>query len=143
MRARELMKAEPLTITADMRFLDIQRLLVVAQVGGAPVIDEQGAVVGIVSTSDLLRALDQALDEDVDEVRPTAGDAAEVELPEGLAAATARDLATPEVIWVDPDDPASAVAARMRAEGVHRVVVGRDGKLAGILTAFDLLRAVR
>lgn len=146
MRARDLMKPEPLTIPADMRFLEIQHLLVEAQIGGAPVVDDAGAIIGIVAASDLLRALDQALDEDLDEDLagvPATDDAPDVDLPEGLATATARDLATPEVIWVDPDDDAAAVAARMRSEAVHRVLVGRDGALAGILTAFDLLRAIR
>lgn len=147
MRARDLMKPEPLTIPANMRFLDIQHLLVEAQIGGAPVVDDAGAIIGIVAASDLLRALDQALDEDIDEDLAhhpaTTDDAPDVDLPEGLSTATARDLATPEVIWVDPDDDAAVVAARMRTEAVHRVLVGRDGALAGILTAFDLLRAIR
>ncbi len=39
--------------------------------------------------------------------------------------------------------PVDQVAERMRRERIHRVLVGSDGKLAGILTSFDLLGAVR
>ena len=45
-------------------------------------------------------------------------------------------------IWVSPDCAICEVARLMRAEGIHRVLVGHDRRLAGILTAFDLLQAV-
>ena len=51
-------------------------------------------------------------------------------------------IATPEIIFVSPDAPAAEVAQLMRTEGIHRVLVGTKQRLEGILTAFDLLRAV-
>ncbi|MBZ0238727.1 MAG: CBS domain-containing protein [Deltaproteobacteria bacterium] len=143
--ARDLMQPEPITIPAAMPFPQIQHLFVVARIGGAPVVDERGTVVGVVSTADLLGALDQAFDDDIDPAPP--GDPAPespsaIALPEGLGALTARELATPDAIWVSPEASPAEVARVMRAEGVHRVLVGRDGQLAGILTAFDLLRVM-
>jgi len=43
---------------------------------------------------------------------------------------------------VSPEMPLARVAQRMRADGIHRVLVGESGRLEGILTAFDLLRGV-
>lgn len=128
--AQDLMQKAVVTVAADLQFPQIRHLFVVARIGGAPVVDASGAVVGVISTTDLLGAIDQALDEDVD---PGADD---------LESLTALDLATPEVIWVSPTSTITEVAEVMRARGVHRVLVGTDGRLAGILTAFDLLQGL-
>ena len=137
LRARDLMQAPPITIAAHVHFLEIQHLFVRAGIGGAPVLDERGRVIGIVSASDLLRAVDQAFDEDVDPAPR-----ARARLQEQLDALTARDLATPEVVWVSPLAPLAEVARVMRDEGIHRVLVGDRGRLEGVLTTFDLLRAL-
>lgn len=130
LRARDLMQAEPITLAADTPFRQIQHLFVVARIGGAPVVDESGVVVGNLSATDLLRALDQTLDDEVD---PGA---------DRLDTLTARAMATPDVIWVTPEATLAEVARRMRAEGVHRVLVGERGRLVGVLTAYDLLQAL-
>ena len=133
--ARQLVQSEPVTIAADRPLLEVVHLFVVAQIRGAPVVDERGAVRGMVSASDVLRAIDQIFDEDVDagEERDAAG---------GLARLVARDVATPAPIWVAPETPISEVARLMRREGVHEVLVGTGGRLEGILTAFDALAAI-
>lgn len=145
LKARELMQTEVITIPADLPFAQIQHLFVVARIGGAPVVDERGTVVGVISTVDLLRALDQAFDDDIDPSprgQPAPESSSAIALPEGLGALTARELATPDAIWVSPEASPAEVARVMRAESVHRVLVGSDGQLAGILTAFDLLRVM-
>jgi CBS domain-containing protein len=137
MLARDLMQTEPITIPADRPFLEVVALFVEAQIGGAPVVDPDGAIVGILSESDLLRALDQALDDEIDDAEATDGDAVA-----RLGALTALHLASPEVIWVGPETPIAHVAKRMLGEGIHRVLVGDGRRLDGVLTSFDLLRAV-
>ena len=134
--ARDLLRAEPITIRPEAPFLEVLDLFVKAQIGGAPVVDAAGTVHGIVTSTDLLEAVDQACDEDVD-----AGEDAD-RLDERLDTLTARDIATPELVWATPEEPLGVIAQRMRAEGVHRVLVGTDGRVLGILTAFDLLQAV-
>lgn len=134
------MMPDPITVAPDTPFLQVQHLFLEAGISGAPVVDGQGTVIGVVSTSDLLRAVDQACDDDIDPA-PAEGHG-DVALAERLAELTARDLATPEVVWVSPDASIADVARRMRGEGIHRVLVGLEGRLIGILTPFDLLREV-
>ena len=50
------MKLDPMTVAPESSALDAARLLVEHKIGGLPVVDE-GKLVGIVTTSDLLRAL--------------------------------------------------------------------------------------
>lgn len=133
--ARDLMQRNVLTIPASMPFAEIVRLIVVAGIHGAPVIDEKGAVVGLISVMDLLRASDQAHDDEQDE-----GEDSDPGVQ--LCSATAIELASPEPTWVTPETPAGEVAQLMRDAGIHRVLVGTGGRLEGIVTAFDLLRAV-
>ena len=102
---------------------------------GVPVVDSDGTVIGLVSSSDVLCAIEQALDEDRDEGEPE-------DLLERLHAVTAGDIATPEVIWVSPDTPIAEVAQLMRTEGIHRVLVGTRERLDGVLTAYDLLGGI-
>jgi len=133
--AREVMHANPLTVSTETPVLDIQHLLVSAAIGALPVTARDGAVMGIVTASDVLRAFDQALDDDIDE--------GESDAPrELLERITAADIATPEVIWVSPDAEITTVAQVMRDACIHRVLVGTHGRLEGILTAFDLLRTI-
>jgi CBS domain-containing protein len=129
------MQRNVLTIPASTPFSEIVRLLVVAGIHGAPVLDEHGAVVGLISVMDLLRASDQSHDDEQDD-----GEGATPGTQ--LCSATARELASPELTWVSPETPAGEVARVMRDEGIHRVLVGSPGSLDGIVTAFDLLRAV-
>jgi CBS domain-containing protein len=133
--ARELMRGEPITVPATMPFGELLHLFVVAGIGGAPVVDAAGAVLGMVTATDLLRAADEVLDADLDpgESKDPAG---------RFDTLTARELATPEVVWVAPDASIAHVAQRMREAGIHRVLVGERGRLEGVLTAFDLLGVI-
>jgi CBS domain-containing protein len=135
MIARDFLHPDPVTVPAEASLLDVQHLLVTAQISGVAVVDSEGAVVGVISSSDVLRALDEALDEDVDEGEHD-------DLEERLHSITAADIATPEVVWVSPDAEAGRIAEVMRSHGIHRVLVGTAERLDGIVTAFDLLRAV-
>lgn len=144
MLARDLMQSELVSFAPDTPFPQIQHLMVVARIGGAPVIDERGIVRGVISATDLLRVADQAFDDELDpEPMPGPREPTTApKLPERLEALTAIQIATPEPIWVSPDTAVSEIAQLMRREGIHRVLVGSDGRLAGMVTAFDLLQAV-
>lgn len=133
--ARELMRPDPITVPAQTSLLDVQHLLVVAQINGVPVVESSGRVIGVISAGDILRTMAQALDDDQDEGETE-------DLVERLREITAGEVASPEVIWVSPDASIERVAQTMRSEGIHRVLVGTSERLEGILTSYDLLRAL-
>ncbi len=133
--AADLMHANAVTVPAQEPVLEVLHLLVVAGIGGVPVVGTRGEVVGVLSASDVLRAVEQVCDEDRD-----AGEHAGVR--DSLQTLTAGDIATPDVVWVSPTTSAAQVSEIMRAEGIHRVLVGSSDSLVGILTSFDLLRAI-
>ena len=133
--ARDLMQANLVAVSESSPLVEVLHTLVVAQVSGVPVVDSTGAVVAVVSATDVLQAFEQALDEDQDEGEPA-------ELSARLGTLTAGELATPDPVFVSSDAPVAEVAQLMRAESIHRVLVGTRERVEGIITAFDLLEVV-
>jgi CBS domain-containing protein len=122
--AAELMSPNPLSIRDDATLREALAFLVDRRVSGAPVIDEAGRPVGVLSRTDLLVH---------DRERPAGNDPARV-----------RDLMTPVIFSVAPEAPAARVVAEMLALQVRRLfVVGGDGTLIGVVSAFDVLRHLR
>ena len=125
MFARDFMQTVVLTVSPDTSLLDIHKMFVEEEIHGAPVVADDGAVVGIVSTLDLIRAVSEEVDD----------------LDASGTSLTAADIMTRELVAVAPNAPISEVAQTMRDQHVHRVLVIEDGELLGVLTTFDLLRA--
>jgi len=116
----DVMTHSVVTLTPEMSLGEAAATLSTLGVSGAPVCDAEGHVVGVFSTSDVLKL-------------------------DGSTAAGARvgALMTPEVISIGASDPLKAAIARMAERGVHRLVVlGEDGHLAGIITPMDVVKAV-
>lgn len=122
-RARDLMNAPVMTVESDTPLVDATRLFVDEELHGAPVVGKGGRLVGYLSTSDLLRAIDDEQD------RPTA------EGPK-LRVADAMEI---RVFTVPEDAPISEVAALLRAASVHRVIVMREETPVGMISSLDLL----
>jgi CBS domain-containing protein len=123
LRARDFMQTDLLTVTPETPLIDIQRMFVEEEIHGAPVVDEDGKVRGVVSTLDLVRALRE--EHDAEDVTPD----------------VAADVMTPELVTVTSETPIAEVAQAMRGQHIHRVLVVDAGELVGVITSFDLLRA--
>lgn len=133
---RELALREPMTVSPDMPYTELVHLFVAGQLDDVVVVNENESVVGTISPNDLLRATDQACDDEVDIGEPA-------KLEDRFAALKAKEIASPDVVWISLDMPVREVARRMRDDGLHRVLVGDDeGDLAGLLTAFDVLAQI-
>lgn len=62
------------------------------------------------------------------------------EIYEGARRHTAADVMTREVVCMDVEDDIGQVARRMTQSNLKRVLVLRDGVLAGIITRADIIR---
>ena len=112
-----------MTVTPETPLADVQRMFVEEEIHGAPVVDDEGVVRGVVSSLDLLR------------------DSAELE-GRGGSELTATDAMTRELVSVTSDTPVAEIAQKMRLQHIHRVLVIDDEQLVGVVTSFDLLRAL-
>jgi CBS domain-containing protein len=137
--AGEVMTPDPKTIRDDATVEEAVAFLVDTGYSAAPVVDEAGRPVGVISRTDLVvyeRARLPLLGPG-QEFFESAGPGATIR---ETAPVRVADLMNPEVFSVTPDFPVSEVAARMVALNVHRLfVVEDDGSLVGVISALDLL----
>jgi CBS-domain-containing membrane protein len=119
LRVRDIMTTDVVTLPPDATLEEAEQCFATHHVSGVPVVDG-GRAVGVVSRSDLL-----------DPERPRAP---------GLCV---RDVLMPIVFALPRNAPALSAVRLMLAEGIHRVVIlSEDGKVEGIVTPIDVLKAV-
>lgn len=151
-KARDIMQTELLTVGTSTPLDDVERLLGEHRIGGVPVTDETGHLVGVVSMRDLIEhyaeepgshahpgfyhhVRGRSRDEDDDEE-----DLATFGGSDGDGA-TASDIMTGEVFAVEADTSLREVAKEMLRLRIHRILVKEKGKHVGLISAFDLLEA--
>jgi CBS-domain-containing membrane protein len=127
--AADLMSASPMSIEATATVPEVVAALTGRGCPAAPVIDEGGRPVGVVSRADLLVHKRERL-------RTLASAAAEP--------ARAADVMTPIVFSVTPDTAAHKVVEQMLIFQVHQLFVVDDNQLlVGMITVLDVLRCLR
>jgi CBS domain-containing protein len=127
---REYASRAVISVKPDTPLSEVQEIFEERNISAVPVIDGDGALAGILSTTDLLREARIELSE------PRA--VARITPPPHLA----RDLMRPKVITVEEDAPLRDAAVLMVKHHIHRVVVTRNGAVVGILSTRDAMRAV-
>jgi CBS domain-containing protein len=131
---RDLMTERPRSVAADTPLRDAARFLVRARVGGMPVVDDDGYVLGMLSERELMQHLLTAY---------LQGGAPRPEPPTGALGNTrrsVRDVMTRQVLCVSPDQPLAEAASLMNNRNVDRVPVVKEGRLVGFLTRGDIVR---
>lgn len=162
----EVMRREVVTVTPEMSVRELLKLFVNEQISGVPVVSEDGEIVGVVSTTDVVRlgAGERELNAeqlnweslalpgeeydadsaapfflaDGDWRYPNEGQA----LPEGVFDGyQVSDIMTPAVFTVRPSDSVVDAGKFLLQGRIHRALVVEGEQLKGIVTALDLLRA--
>lgn len=144
--AQSIMRTDLVTVRATQTVADAARVLAHHRVSGAPVLGDDGELVGVLSITDVARRLAEvsrpvAWRSDF-YIAPRWADP----LPEVDAAALdrveVREIMTPRVIDVPPNAPLDYLAKRMVEERVHRVLVTVGRRLVGLVSSTDILRLV-
>lgn len=142
MRAGDVMTSPVITAPPEASVKDIAALMLTHRVSGIPIVTAGGNLVGIVTEADLLyKETDRARPQPrVRKDLPPLGRAAAVRRKaEGV---TAADVMSAPVITVEEETPLREVAALMVRRGINRVPVLRQGRLVGIVSRADVLRAL-
>jgi CBS domain-containing protein len=138
----DMMTRSVLSVSPETPLKEVARLLVEHRISGLPVVDDTGRVIGVISEGDLLVKEQRR---DAIHHRPLArvfGDSAETrQLLAKAEASTAGDAMTAPAITIESDRPVSVAAARMIERKVNRLPVTEQGRLAGIVTRADVIRA--
>jgi len=143
MRAHQIMTKDVITVTPGTSIRDAANLMLRCNLSGLPVLDEGGALVGIVSQTDFLRRFEIG----TQNKRPhwlqfLAG-------PEAQAAdfvhdrgRRVQDVMTRDPVTVQEDTNLDELVHLMEKHDVHRLPVMRGSNLVGIVTRSNLLQAV-
>jgi CBS domain-containing protein len=146
--ARDVMQTHVVTVEPELPLFDAYRLFVEEEITGAPVVDETDRLVGVISSSDLLRAVDEEHQSASSEphyfrewLEFSGPDwaSAPPDFQDRLAELTVADAMTRGGVTVGPDAPIAEVAALMRHHRIHRVLVLENDLLVGIVSTFDLI----
>lgn len=145
----DVMVTDVLTFRPDDDVLAAMRALVTRDVDGAPVVDADRRVVGMLSTADLI----------VEEARlplpavisllgavielPASKRRFEKDLEKALGSSVGEVMADRHIVTIAPDDTVETAATLMHDHDLNRLpVVGADGRLAGLVARGDIIRAI-
>jgi CBS domain-containing protein len=143
MHARQVMTRPVVTIPADATVFAAAGILLGSGISGAPVVDADGTMIGIVSEADLMN-------------RPEIGTVPAKSLLQRLLGndeVCARDyirshshhvadVMTREVVAADEHTDLRDLARLMQRHRVRRIPIVRDGKLVGVVSRANLLRGL-
>lgn len=136
------MASPVVTVRRETPLKDVARLLIDHGVSGVPVVDEAGAVVGVVSEGDFLVKEQGAGEIHHRRLARLFGDSSEARAQlDKVEARTAGEAMTSPAITVAPGSAIRDAAALMTRRSVNRLPVVDGGRLVGIVTRADLLRA--
>ncbi|SDD15388.1 CBS domain-containing protein [Paraburkholderia lycopersici] len=144
MQASDIMTTDVITVRPNASIFEAATLLTEHHISGIPVVDDGGAVVGILSESDLLHRVETGtgkpqrswLGEFLHSTRKLAGEY----LKEN--AVKVGDVMTSNVVSVSPSTPLSDIADLLARLRIKRVPVIDQGKLVGIVSRANLIRAL-
>lgn len=146
--ARDIMTREPAMVRDDQPIVEVLALFKRMNITGAPVLDANGSLCGLVSLKDI--AFDALWHGD----RPrkqrqgyqVGAQTTPLEFPDELRipnSVKVSDIMTPMVFTVPADASLNRIAEDMSRGRVHRLVVIEDDKVVGIVSALDLLKVIR
>ncbi len=144
--AKDIMTKEVITVKPDTSIEDLGSLLVKHDISGVPVVDDSGALYGIVTENDLISRnrrlhiptvvsfLDAAIylessrkfEEDV----------------KRLAATRVSEICSRKVLTITEDTSLVDIATIMDEKKVHLLPVVKGGKVTGVVGKRDVVRSV-
>lgn len=140
MQVKDIMTANPKTVSPDMLIRDVATMMLIERISGAPVIDDDNTIVGIISEKDILIHMFPTLDELMNESRP---DFEELENNyQNTMPLTVKELMSGNVATVGSEMPCLKAASMMWMRKIRRIPVADDGKLVGIISIGDVHRAI-
>lgn len=152
MKISEIMNKEVLTLKPDDTLSYAVKFFSENKIGGAPVVDDENRLLGILSEIDVIKilktkttklsmvfpsshSLGLTFQESIEykEIQDAFKDIGHMEV---------RDIMISDVITSDPDRTIDEVAPELLKENVKRVPIVKGGKVVGIITRRDIIRGL-
>jgi len=146
----DIMETSVLFVSPHDPLHGVQRLFSESGIQAAPVMDDQARLLGIITSTDVLRAA--AENWNAPTAEPTHSDGEVLgscnwhmqpeEFRERLSDNVVEDFMTEHVLCVAPETPVADVAQLLRSHRVHHVLVTEGEELCGIASTFDLIALI-
>ncbi|HZU71104.1 MAG TPA: CBS domain-containing protein [Ktedonobacteraceae bacterium] len=117
MIARDIMTRKVCTIQPEASAQEAAQLLYSHRISGAPVVDADGKLIGIITEADIISKVNR----------------------DGLRVG---DIMSHELLVVNEETPVSEIAMLLTERKIKRVPVVENGKLVGIVSRADIVHAV-
>ncbi len=147
-KARDIMTTEVECVRTGTNLRELERIFLEKGITGAPVIDADGKLLGVISQTDLVfyhltRGDQPTHDSDfyraigLQQSFPAGGFQIE-DYDIGLV----DDVMTPVVHTAGPKTSVEYLARLMIEKGIHRVIITKGGRVVGLVSALDLLKVI-
>jgi CBS domain-containing protein len=114
MMAKNIMTRDIITVSAGMKVKDLAMTLIKNQISGAPVVDRNGKIVGVVSEADLVAKKGKDV----------------------------KSIMSKKVISVTEETPVEEIAQLMSPHRIKRLPVMNGGEVVGIVSRADIVSAI-
>ncbi len=146
LRARDIMTREVVTVKPQTTVEELARILMGRHINGAPVVDDAGRLVGIVTEHDLIKKEKRLHIPTVVQIFDAfiyleSSKRFEHDIKTMLATKVG-DIASQDVITVDEEATITEIATVMSEKDVHLLPVTSGGALTGIIGEEDVIRAM-
>lgn len=138
MKVRGVMVTPVVTVTPETTYEDAAFLLHKHQLSGMPVVDKDGALVGIISEKDLFRAFYPRYEEYLSDPAAYTDQEKQEDEIENIRKQPVEKYMKRHVVTIDVDACILHAGGLMLAHGIHRLPVMENGKLVGIVAREDI-----
>ncbi|MFC1667088.1 CBS domain-containing protein [Candidatus Omnitrophota bacterium] len=139
MKVKEIMTKDIISVTPQTPLKELANIIKEKRIHGVPVLNEDGVLVGVVTLTDMLKILQRiAYWSEIEKAKPELG-IKEALVKEKEDASVGANMTT-LVRTVKEDDDIEKALTLMCKHNVHTIPVLKDGKLAGIVGASDIVK---
>ena len=138
----EVMTKEVITISSEASLKEAGELFKTKRVGGVPVVDGSGKVIGVITITDMMKILGHIYDLKERERKDTPEVMISEMYEEEKQNAKVSDVMTQDVYVLNEERSIEEVMRLMFRNKVHTIpITNNDGKLIGIIGRHDLINA--
>ena len=142
--AQDIMTKEVISLRPEMLLRQAAQIFTDCKISGAPVLNKDSEIVGVLSQTDLL-AYSVAAENSAYFHNgyyyelPLVGQSAGISY-EKFDSTKVEDIMSPHVITAPPNESLSGLARCLREHRFHRIIIAENKLLVGIVTTLDLLQ---
>ncbi len=144
--AKEIMSRNVTTVTEDTSVRELASILASHKISGAPVVNDQGEIIGVVTENDLI---DQNKKVHIPTVMAILDSFIFLESPgrlekelKKMTGTQVKDIYSSELVTVQEDTPLDELATVMAEKKIHTLPVLAGKKLVGVIGKTDIIKTI-